>query len=242
MAKYRPRVVSKSSFYEEARVMLGKVQGKPSVKIVFASGIEVVLNKNNCPPYVQSGEFVVTLNSDRDKMLGMRPVEGIFPVRVKSYTAKENEPPKPRMSRGEYPSEYFIVLLEITRGKEKGMVVPFSLKYNFILDRLDEKDVIGYSKSLAKSPPTAQLAEFLELTGTWEFGAIPYKDNILPILEKRQLRAKKEFNVLLKNGFVDSLFALQELKEETLEEELMVEEELVPLPELDEEELPWEDA
>jgi hypothetical protein len=45
---------------------------------------------------------------------------------------------------------------------------------------------------------------------------MPYKDNILPLIEKRVLHANKEFQFVMKNGWCDGFIPLDQPTSEIL--------------------------
>jgi hypothetical protein len=95
------------------------------------------------------------------------------------------------------------------------------LRYHFSEATEDEKSVVAYSHP--KSKYTPMLIEFCDVTGVWERGVMPYKDNVLPLIEKRVMHEDKEFQFLMKGGWVDSFIPIdspesEELPDDTEEE------------------------
>jgi len=198
-------------------------QSKPLVRLLLDTGEKIVLSKDNCPNIVINGEFYVTLSDDQEKLFSIKPIEGLFLCQVSRFAAKPGEAPAPKTFHGDkWDYQYFVVMLKIIEGKLAGIEIPYSLRYYFA----DVDGEVGLSHPGSKYHPL--LADFLEITGVWEKGPIKYQDNILPILEKRILAAKRKFNVLVKDGWVDRVFTLKNSSEP---EDMSDDEELVPEPE-----------
>lgn len=217
---YKPQVKKNEYGGErgQAKVMLNK--DKTKAKVVFVeSGEEYVLStkgfSDEVKGYLQSGEFVVRLDKDETSIIGLAPYNGMFRGKIVKFSAQKDKPPAPMTKIGSNKDQswsylYFVVLVEITDGECKGMQVPLFLRYNFAPADEEVKgktvQVVAYSKDLSKSPHTVFLDEVLTVSGAWEAGPMPYKDNILPTLEKRIMRADKVFNFVMKKGFIDNVY------------------------------------
>jgi hypothetical protein len=239
MKMYRPPV--KKSAYDglsgAANVALSK--DKTKVKVTFerkadgSGGDEHVVLAKECPKevqaYLRSGNFVVKLSKESDKIYSLSPTGGMFVGKVAKFSSKKDADPSPMTKvatnqEGQtYSYLFFVVMIEITEGECKGMEIPLFLRYNFAEDEQEIKGamrkVVGYSKSLEKSKHTAFLDEFLTITGAWDAGAIQYSDNILPKLEQRIKRADKTFGFIVKKGYIDTLYEHSGVPEETKVEE-----------------------
>lgn len=227
---YRPPV--KKSAYDglsgAANVALNGNKTKAKVTLE-ESGDSYVISIKECPKevqaYIRSGNFVVKLSKDNDKIYSLSPTNGMFIGKVAKFSSKKDADPAPMTKVGKnqdgatYSYLFFVVLIEITEGECKGMQIPMFLRYNFAEEVQEvkgvERKVAGYSKSLDKSKHTAFLDEFLTITGAWDAGAIPYSDNILPKLEQRIKRADKSFGFIVKKGYIDTLYEHSGLPEET---------------------------
>ena len=216
---------------------IGQIQinkAKTKVKITLLDDEDkkhiYTLDIDDCPTYVKPGEFSVSLNSDHDKLYGMYPANGMVKVKLNRFLSEEDKPPSPRTQevpkRGEYNAysyEYFTVLLEIVDKKYKEMLVPLRLRYHFTggLEEIKgkEKNVVMYDKPASKY--TQMVIDFCDATGVWDTGAMPWKANILPMMQKRIVSADKEFPIVLKDGWVNTIFSDLEYEpdEETLDEE-----------------------
>jgi hypothetical protein len=155
---------------------------------------------------IQSGSFYVSLNSDEKKMYSIRPVKGVYKVRVRKLAAEENKEPAPKTNTTfETPYDYWMAILEIVEGKEKGMQFPLILRYWFEEVVKDGKSIVAlefHPKSPKHGP---MLEEFLKEFGVWDYGEMSYKDNILPEIQKRLVSAKKVVQVVVKDGWIDSI-------------------------------------
>lgn len=204
---YKPPVVSSGGYSRKtvkAKVILSKDKSK--VKIVSEGGAEIIFPIGKVPPYVKNierGTFIVTMAEDNSEVIGVRPVSGVYKVGVERFAGDPERPPAPRINP-KWNNQYFVVILTITEGNYVGMQIPFSLAYNFApYTNPDGIDEVAYTKPQSKG--TKLLDEFLTATGCWEDGPIPYSDNVLPEIAKRILTKRKEFNVVLKDGWVETI-------------------------------------
>ncbi|OGH07430.1 MAG: hypothetical protein A2W22_03105 [Candidatus Levybacteria bacterium RBG_16_35_11] len=216
-----------------------------------------VLAKEDCPEHVTGGEFIVQLTKEKDKMLNMHPVNGMFWGKVSGFPASKDKPPTIRRSTGEFPYDYFLVLVEISQGEYKGMSIPYALRYHFTeaTETINGKEESVVAIGHLKSKYTPPLEDFCEATGIWTRGAIRYSDNILTTLQKRILREAREFQFVLKDGWVNTVF-VPETEEKDEPEPSTDEEEMKkkftpqsePTPEpaastpSEDEEIPFDDA
>ncbi len=220
------------------KVQVNKAKGKVRVTLVDEDNKKEIydLDMENCPTYVQPGEFKVSLNSDHDIMYGLHPANGMVKVKVNKFLSEEDKPPTPKtedvVKTAEYPGysyEYFTVLLEIAQKKFKGMIIPLRLRYHFkgALEDVqgEEKEVVWYDKPGSKY--TGIVVDFCEATGVFDKGPMPWKANILPMMEKRIASLNQSFAIVLKDGWVNTIFAgldtepeEEELEEEEVNEEL----------------------
>jgi len=223
-----PKVKSGGALYGTAKVL---TQRDPNGKVMAVRAVMLDDEGNkttdvydfkagNFPEYAQAGTFKVSIY--KDTLQSLSPVEGQYVGKLLKFSAQKDKPPAPKVFQGKnWDYEYFTVMLVVTRGAQKGMVISYNLRYNFeaavddktqkpILDK-DGDQVVGYGHLKSKYTPI--LEEFCDITGVWQFGSMKYKDNILSSLEKRALRAGKEFNIVMRDGWVDKLFPLMETVE-----------------------------
>lgn len=242
------------------KVQVNKAKGKVRVTLVDDDNKKEIydLDMENCPTYVQPGEFKISLNSDHNIMYGLHPANGMVKVKVNKFLSEEDKPPAPRTEDvpktkdyNAYSYEYFTVLLEIAQKKFKGMIIPLRLRYHFrgALEEVKgkEKEVVWYDKGGSKYTPL--LVDFCEATGVFDKGPMPWKANILPMMEKRVASLNQSFSIVLKDGWVNTIFTgmdtepdEEELDEEVVEETDDFDEESEPDEEtLDEENLDWKE-
>lgn len=162
--------------------------------------------------YVQSGEFKVRLGKDGKSLVAMSPWSGLYEVHVKDFAHQKDKLPVPQVKTGKtgdqsWSYQYFLPLLEVTEGDCKGMIISYFLKYLFESEEIEYegKKVLVAAFAHPKSPSYAPLVEFFEVTGMIDI-PIPWEDNILPRVLKRILRKDNHFKVLVKKGFVDSIY------------------------------------
>lgn len=189
-----------------------------AVKVTFVDsevyGKPIVLKRDNCPDNLRPGEWYIGLNANKDEIRSWRPVNGMFKAKVQKFTSQPDKPPVPQV-HPQWEYQYFTVLFELISPKDvKGCIVPNNYRYHFgQFTNEDGKEIVGLTHN--KSKYTPQLADFLYATGALDRGDIAYKDNILPILEKRILKADKVVNIVLKDGWVNTIFATDETSEPT---------------------------
>lgn len=203
-----------------------------------------IVPMDDCPEEIRKGTWFITMSSDEKKVLGIRPANGIFKAKVQKFVAQEGQDPAPRTKVGpDWSYDFFLVLVELLDENVKGMTVPCMLRYHFGEADEDGKSVVAFTHPKSKYTPL--VIEFCEVTGVWARGAMPFKDNILPLMEKRIMRENRTFQVVLKGGYVDSFLELDnaEADEDVDEENVAVPQDNKPVKkskktEPDEETLP----
>lgn len=212
---YRPPSVSRQSLKGKAKVQKGKANGKEVFGVTFEDNTDVTYTilRANAPPYAVAGIFYVRLSQDKTKIESMSPLNGSFRVKTNSFISKEGEEPAPYVvvnQKYQTSSEKFNVLLDIVGPKYAGMTVLMILPY-YWFDVVKEKvqgemrDVLALVEPKKASPGFKILSGYLQVSGAWDKGPIQFSDNVLPKLQKRILQADKEFDVVLGNGFVDTI-------------------------------------
>lgn len=194
---------------------VAKVQFKPGkVGVTFEDNSQypniIVMKRDDCPENLVEGKrLFVTLNSNKDGMLNWRPADGMFQAVLDSFVAQEGKAPVPR-THTQYDYKYFTVLLEIIApDKAKGCKVPYTLRYNFQpTEDENGRKVTGFYKLNSKYTPV--LMDFCDVFGVWEDGAIPASDNILPELAKRIAKQGRVASIVLKDGWINTIFATEE--------------------------------
>lgn len=215
---YKPKVVQSGYKRGDSGIATVRVAGdKSKVKVTFDEGNKEVIC-TEFPEGLRAGKWYITLDGDNKKVFGYRPVNGLFVGKVNKFVARNDEVPTPQTHIGkDWSYQYFTVLLEITQGDNEGLFIPCMLRYHFSEAQEDEKSVVAYSH--IKSKYTPMLMEFCEVSGVWNKGMMPYKDNILPLIEKRVMHEGKQFQFVIKNGWVDSFIPIDTPVTETMPDE-----------------------
>jgi hypothetical protein len=158
----------------------------------------------------------VSLSGKADRFYSFSPVSGAFKCKFVKFASPENQLPAPQHYTMQYVdkntnqagiSEYdaFTALLEIVEGKDAGLIIPYFLRYNF--GEMDGS--VAFVKP--KSKYTQQTGTFLDATGAFKKGTMTYTDNILPALEVRLKDANHKLMVIMKDGRVDAITALEDV-------------------------------
>jgi hypothetical protein len=205
---YQPKRKTVSGSYGPsgaAKVMIHPSGTKVKVALKDKQGVvsEYILDRENCPKNLSNGIWFVSLTLDKSKMMNLRPWNGIFKVITQKFAASKDKPPTPKED-DKYGLWFFTVILEVVEGNEKGMEIPLRLNYWFTSMDEDGKVAVGYEYH-PKSKYMPMLIDYCDLSGVWEKGPMPYKDNVLPMMEKRILAAAKTFQVSIKEGYVQSI-------------------------------------
>jgi len=155
-------------------------------------------------------EWRVGLNRDKNTIVSISPISGIFSANVKEFPSREGEPPIPVENHGKYGTYYtFRVLFEIVEGECKTMTVLYTLPYNFYEDGDSN---VGIDKP--RSPYYPALVEFLGLTKVAN-QSMSFSENILPEMQRRVLKNAQKVKIIVKNGYVDALVQDDNVVEET---------------------------
>ena len=175
---------------------------KKAVRILFDDGDKRIFPLSECPKNIRTGTMMVRMNEKRNKVYSVYPSEGMFVGKVKEFVHQQDKPPTPNTNTT-WDYQYFVCIIEITKGECKGMNIPYILRYNFGEVDVDGKAAVGFTHP--KSKYTAQLEDFLDIVGAME-KPMKYADNILPMLEKRILLADKTFSFVIKGGYISTVF------------------------------------
>jgi hypothetical protein len=206
--KYKPTVVKESGGKGDSGAA-SLTWSDTKCKIAFEE-LETVYKvmREDLPEYAQEWNLenaFVTMNGDNEEVFSMRPLSGVFTVRTFGFSRQgdADEPPAPQQRNGKYGVYYtFNTLLEIIKGKFQGAIYPMYLYYKFA----DYEGVVGIKGDGASS---MKLMDYLDVAGAWDEGELEYDDNILPVLEKRIKKAKKQFQIVVKKGYVESVLEVE---------------------------------
>lgn len=204
---YRPPVVKKSDLKGIAKVTFRTDHSQAKVKFADPEVYpkDIVFDADDLPAGLKSGEWFITINSEKTEVRNWRPANALVKAKVKNFVAKKDSKPTP-MTHPTYGNRYFQVVFEITEPEEfKGCTVPNSYQYFFteVYDEDSGKSLVGLEDH-PKSKYMKPLVDFLDATGVWEKGSIAYSDNILPTLERRIRNAGKTVMFVIKDGWVDN--------------------------------------
>lgn len=221
---YKPptKEVSYAKYKGLAKVLV--YEGKNQVALLFKAEPDnkIFVKKSSCPEDIRTGTWFVTMDEDQTEVRYIAPWVGQYKVRFKEFLkGPDDKEPTPQTKEREYEDDkgkkrsyevtQFVAMLEVTEGDAAGLTVPLYLSYNFTDIEVDDGTaVVGYSHP--KSKYTAQLMEFMEITGAWDKGAMKYQENVLPAFEKRMQKAGKEFFVVIKESknnspYIDTFYA-----------------------------------
>jgi len=179
--------------------------------------------RSDCPDDIQpiihqTSSAYVRMSGDGKKIYQISPWSGMYVGKFSNFLAAKDEIPAPKTYIGsDWEYRYFTSLIVITEGEFKGAKLPYMLHYYFDETEENGKSIVQYDHP--KSKYTAQLSEFCDVFGVWEKGPMPYKDNILPMLQKRLLAEDIKVKMIIKNGNINTFFASNEPDTETVDED-----------------------
>ena len=225
MAKYTPPKVSG----EFVRGEQGKAQVRIKNKTTFVrfdkTGNVHKFKRTRDIAKLKPGVWFIRLSGDETEIYSFQPFSGNCVGKIESFVAKEGEEPRPRVKDYEgrdgkkgYSVTSFTVLVEIVEPeKYAGITIPWNLRYNFREAKDGDKSVVGLPD---RGRHSKTLEEFCDITGVWKQGPMEYSDNVLVEVEKRILRQDRQFNFIIKNGWIDTIYEAEEpVDEDDWEEE-----------------------
>lgn len=217
MCAYKPQRISTQGISGMARVQINtKDPTKVRVSITRKTGDgegepEVyVLTKAQCPPYIKSGQWRVRLSSTGDKMFDAIPADEVLKCQFSGISHKENEQPAPKLVTGGKYEDYlqFIMNFVVVDGPYKDLHIPMFLRYHFGPTDDSGRQVVAYTHP--KSKYTEMLDKVLTAIGIWTAPMV-WQDNILPVIQKRAMKAVQEQNTIvtlvLTDGYVSNIKA-----------------------------------
>jgi hypothetical protein len=219
--RYKPTVVKESGGKGDSGVA-NLTWSDTKCKIAFEE-LDTVYKvmREDLPEFAQEWNLdsaFVTMSGDNEEVFSIRPLSGVFTVRTNGFSRQggnEDEPPAPQQRTGKFGIYYtFNALLQIIKGKYAGAIYPLYLYYKFA----DCDGVVGIKGDGASS---MKLMDYLDVSGAWDSGELEYDDNILPELEKRIKRAKKQFQVVVKKGYIESVLEVEVESDEPEEDEIV---------------------
>ena len=217
---YKPKVVAGGGNFVRGKGQVALSGDKTKVRVIMQVDDKertYVLKVEDCPKYVQSGSFSVSLTEDGKKMYSMYPVTGMFSGKVSKFVAPDGQDPSPKTDE-KYGNQFFSILVEITDpAPAKGMIVPVRLSYNFapVMETIQGKEVEVVGISHPKSKYTPLLVDFCDAVGLWDKGPMKYTANVLPTMQKRIFANDRKFNFVLRDGWVNTIFTMDQPLTET---------------------------
>ena len=192
--------------------LTAKVQLKPDkVRIVPLEddGTEdianaVVVARKNVPENLFEGKHNVKLAEDKKSIVGFSPYSGQYPAKFIGFASKKDEPPAPKSNTSPKTGGTYLTFtprFEIVDGDYKGVEVAKRLYYNFM-----EVDNTVALRGTGKS--TEEVEEFFDSV-IGQFDPPPWRDNILPGLQKLAFQAKRTILLTFKKGFIIAIEAME---------------------------------
>lgn len=183
---------------------------KPLVKVIMEEG-EFTFHKSACPSNIRPGEWNVSINGNRSKVISLGVWVGDYVGKVKEFAHSKDQPPKPKPEQNGIDSRFYVIL-EVTEGPAAGMTATLGLKFWFTML---EKEIQGKTRevlALEEHPKAFKnyplLEAFMKVTGLFST-PLPYKDNPLPMMEKTILRIGNTFGFTVENGWANNLYPIQ---------------------------------
>ncbi len=254
--KYKPPKFDSGGFGGAKGIAETRIsEDKKSVLIRFEDGKKHKIARTKETKNLFPGLWFIQLNKEEDSIQTFRPVNGSFEGVVEKFSAREGEEPAPKTklvsftrkdgTAVDYEKVYFWVIIKIVRPeKYAGILVSKEFRYNFREVTVNGQSLVTFA---SKGDRTRDLEEFCDLTDVWNRGAMKWSDNVLPELEKRILREGKHFMFIMKGGWIDTLYEVditaqaekkQDAPDDDWEEDTVNDIE----PDVEEDELPWDEA
>lgn len=203
MGKFK-RVAS-GSFGEwiAGKLMVDRKEHKAAKLLPFDADVKSILfSLSDIPDDIRSGDWVVQVSEDKKTIISFRPYNAQLTVKFSKFPAREGEAPTPKSKKGKGGSEYltFCPLLVVTKGAYKGIDIPYPLYYNFVEGKNEDGKSVVDLRGTGKG--TDQVEEFLDVTGISDYAPLKWSDNLLPMFEKMAHKKDREFDVVLKKGWI----------------------------------------
>jgi len=156
----------------------------------------------------QVDTYNVVISGDEETVWTIRPASTApVVVKVVDFNRPEKDAdPEPKTYKGKYGDyQMFIVVLEIQKGKFKGVNLNASFVYKFFET---DDGMVGIDGNPEKSDWIGKMANFLDLSGIADSN-LEWEDNLLPTFLKIAKNKGNLFQVTLtkEKGYVDLLIA-----------------------------------
>lgn len=202
------RIASEGLRSGKATIKLSKDGTK--FKVTFEDEFSKVFDKASSPIATREGNWFVTLMSDDEEIMGLRPISAMCKAKFSHFAAGEDDIPTPGEYEGKWGSYLAFTALLTLGGEYKGMIQSLFLAYKFV-----EYEGTTVIKGMGRWVDTLQ--SFLEAGGVWDQD-IPFSDNVLPTIQKMLLVESKVFGLAIKDGFVDSIMELPDQETEVADD------------------------
>ncbi|MHA2220154.1 MAG: hypothetical protein ACXACY_30095 [Candidatus Hodarchaeales archaeon] len=199
-----------------------KIQIKGSKVRVSPKGKSpIIIHRRGVPRSLKPGNWFVQLHTKKKLINDWKPIKGLYEAKVKEFSARENEPPRPKTYDRTTPEGHpyqvqdFTVILEILSKDAKGATITYNVPFKFDYDEEDYKEKTRRTLQIAgRGKRSDALEEFLRITGVFN-SVLPYKDNPLPLLQKAILKEDRKFNVQIEKGWVSAIYPSMNVEEDT---------------------------
>jgi hypothetical protein len=186
-----------------------RVSQNGKVQVLFEGKEPITLQREDCPKSLKAGTFFVGLNGEADSMTSIGPWEGTLKAKFKNFAAKKDEMPSPRQvaakpvnfeGKSFTVSEHleFTPIFEITQDEFKGMTATGFFWYTFA------EDEDGHVKMKGGGKQYDRTESFMDATGLSNLD-LDFKENLLPMFQKRLLKEGREVMLNIKRGYIESL-------------------------------------
>lgn len=194
--------------------VVGKV-----VQVVFKESGEIANMNTDALPEgvtkVPSGEYLISLNKDRNKVYILHPLTATVEAEFIGFKKAPGQPPFPRPPTKQegvnrktgmtYPKKWleFVAFFKVVGDQYKGLTIQLKLRYYFGVGNDGTHAAVK-----GEGNHSQKLARFLDCT-SGDIGSIkiPFSDNILPALEAYLLRQGRNVQLIMQNGWVETIAA-----------------------------------
>jgi hypothetical protein len=194
------------------------VNGASNIKVQFDSGQVFMIPKENAPDYTKTGDYMVTMGVDGDRIMFLSPVGGTYLAKFDGFSHKEGEPPMATVTRGRdvtskdgrhfyiEDSLDFTVRFKVTSKKYADVVVFMRVPYSF--GRYEQG---GAVMTAITGKGMKKCEKFLKNIGfNLRDDTIDFSENVLPFLEKAIYKLDKEYTLRIgETGWLEDFFILE---------------------------------
>ena len=188
--------------------------GKEKVTVAFKDGDTYEIFREDAPDEIKAGEYIVSINADKTKIMGVQPPKGTYFAKFVGFSHKQDEAPIYREvaaregTNSKTGDKFYIkrhleftAIFEVTKKDFAGLQIPFNMWYCF------EPDDQYPGESLLIGSGRGKVEDFLSALG-FDFlnDSIPYSDNVLPQLQETLLSKDTELVLTVNDkGYIDEV-------------------------------------